>query len=506
MKNKVVYYYEKDNFLFGGDIIVMSYKLSSEEKEKFNFNGNEIVTFIKCKGKVNYKDKNIDYASYISNNFANKDVLLRIQSECFLGNYGDSHCDCESQRVNFAKLIGKMGGIFIHLPQEAQGWGLHYKVEELELQVSGRDKLGNYIGEKNRDEAQKYILKTSKFQDARNYEIISKILSILGVKDNKIVLITDSDKKIDGLKEEGIKLIKYDNDLNIVINSENISEYLVKIINNSHNYNDELITYVFNYLKGREYNYRTISLILDAVKDIEKNANCKIPNEIKDKIKDVYNEIFCSKEKEYIIEDENIIKNQNHFACKVKEIFFKNLITNFGYNIFDRISLEKSYYFRNIKNNEIVKIRTSEIIQSTEQSQFLKGQKHAEKTVNLENQNKVFQQEVSISKLRSYFENPLYDFTKRVEMITIISEGIMDGINIYVKRLPKLENRYLDIYGSYESIKKFIDSLNSSMSLLSIISDKELEDENFSKYNLRFADINAIIEEEVSIFNITKEE
>ncbi len=508
MEDKIVYYYEKDNFLFGGDIIAMSYKLSLEEKEKYKFNGNEIITFIKCKEKINKENKNVNYSSFISRNFSNGNILLRIQSECFLGNYGDSHCDCESQRVNFAKLIGENGGIFIHLPQEAQGWGLHYKVEELELQVSGRDKSGNYVGKKNRDEAQKYILKSNEFRDVRNYEIIEIILNILGVKNNKISLITDSDKKIEELKKKKLDVVKYNSDINVSINSENISEYLVKIINNSHNYDDRIVSYIFDYLKNREYNHRTISLILDAVNDIENNKKCKIPIETKEKIMAVYNKIFCSEEKEFIIEDENVIKTQNHFACKVKEIFFKNLIKNYGYNVFDRISLEKSYYFKNIEENEVIKIRTSEILDSTIKSQFLKGQKHAEKIVNIEKHNKVFQQEVSISKLRSYFENPLYEFIKRVEMVTIISEGTLDGLNIYIKRLPKLENRYLDIYGSYNKIKEFVIKFNNSTngSIISSISDRNLEDENFSEYNLRFADINAIIEEEMSIFNITKEE
>ena len=43
--------------------------------------------------------------------------------ECLLGMYGDLHCDCESQRLESIAKIKDEGGIFIHLPQEAQGWG-----------------------------------------------------------------------------------------------------------------------------------------------------------------------------------------------------------------------------------------------------------------------------------------------------------------------------------------------------------------------------------------------
>lgn len=70
-------------------------------------------------------------------------ILLRIASECLLGTFGDSHCDCESQRLAALRAIQSAGqGVYIHLPQEAQGRGLLYKARELELQVSGRDPNG----------------------------------------------------------------------------------------------------------------------------------------------------------------------------------------------------------------------------------------------------------------------------------------------------------------------------------------------------------------------------
>ena len=56
--------------------------------------------------------------------FAGKKIVLRIQSECFLGMYGDSHCDCESQRIDAIKLISQEGGIFVHLPQEKHRVGV----------------------------------------------------------------------------------------------------------------------------------------------------------------------------------------------------------------------------------------------------------------------------------------------------------------------------------------------------------------------------------------------
>src|SRR5437660_1441821 len=52
-------------------------------------------------------------------------ILLRVSSECLFGVFGDSHCDCEDQRVATLREIQRTGqGIYIHLPQEAQGNGL----------------------------------------------------------------------------------------------------------------------------------------------------------------------------------------------------------------------------------------------------------------------------------------------------------------------------------------------------------------------------------------------
>lgn len=42
--------------------------------------------------------------------------------------------------------------------------------------------------------------------------------------------------------------------------------------------------------------------------------------------------------------------------------------------------------------------------------------------------------------------------------------------------------------------------------MLNVVNDKELEKQNFSNYNLRFADLNSIIEEETNMYTLTKEE
>ena len=93
-------------------------------------------------------------------------------------------------------------------------------------------------------------------------------------------------------------------------------------------------------------------------------------------------------------------------------------------------------------------------------------------------------------------------------MITIISENILDKLNIFIKRVPKSDSRIIDIFGDSNNIRELIEkivSLNSS-TLLSSINDNDLSEQNFSEHNLRFADLNSIIEEEMNMYQLTKEE
>lgn len=92
-------------------------------------------------------------------------------------------------------------------------------------------------------------------------------------------------------------------------------------------------------------------------------------------------------------------------------------------------------------------------------------------------------------------------------MITIISERQIPNINIYIKKLPNIENRIMDVYGKREDIKKFIEKLISSLNrnvLNEVVSNSDYEDENFTDYNLRFADIEVAIQEELEIYNLLK--
>lgn len=449
--------------------------------------------------------KNIDYFNEIKTMFKNKEIFLRIQSECLLGMYGDSHCDCEKQRIDSLELIREKGGIFFHLPQEAQGWGLYYKLQELELQVSGRNKEGKYIGVKNRDDAQKILTGNINFDDCRSYGIVYNILSKLGLKGEKFILISESQKKINALKASGLNIIKYSDFKDMNITSENVSEYLIKILNETHNFDAQIIDKILELIISRKYNSRTLSTLTNIVNKINNDKNYSLDSNIKRKILDVYDRIVCGIEKRYIVDD-SVIKIQNNFSCKVNSSIFKAIQNIYGKNIFDRISLEKLYYFESKVENKSVRIRSSKVLNTIgKKCIFMKGQIHVEQKTFNEEKTQIFQDEISLSKLRSFFENNEYDYVKRVEMITTISEKQIPGINIYIKKLPNIESRIMDIYGKKENIKKFINNLINSLNrnvFNEVVSNTDYEDENFTDYNLRFANLEIAIQEELAIYEL----
>ncbi len=507
--NNFSFYLQNNNTLFNSDILTVCYMADEEEVKKYGLTSPNIVLFIKNDKISEIKSgSDCDYYSEIKKMFADKKIVLRIQSECFLGMYGDSHCDCESQRIDAIKLISQEGGIFVHLPQEAQGWGLHYKLKELELQVSGRTQNGEYVGKKDRDSAQKMLLDVHNFRDNRSYEIVSEIFKKLGIDKNTFLVITDSDKKVSSLNKTEIKFIKYSDDISAKINADNVSEYLIKIYNLTHNFDDEIIDLIIKIIEERKYNERTLLTFVNIIDKIRSDSTYQLDEKIKKKFLDLYENIICGEEKRYIVGDEKYVKLQNNFSCKVDSSIFKTLCKIYGKNIFDRISLEKIYYFQNIETGESVRVRSSRILDNIEDiCCMFNGQFYIEQSTYCDKKRKIVQKEISASSLRAYFENPDYIYQKRVEMVTIISEGVIPGLNIYIKRIPNIENRVIDIFGKSENIRNLINMIVecNNRTLLNVINDRALSEQNFSQYNLRFADLNSVIGEEMDMYALTKE-
>lgn len=508
MKSNYSFYYEKNNVLFNSDALSICYKASKNEMEKFGLTSENIVLLLKSKNiNKNMDKKDCDYFDAVKNLFKDE-IFIRIQSECLLGVYGDSHCDCESQKKCFFDLLKENDGIYIHMPQEAQGWGLFYKLKELELQVNGRNPEGKYVGAMTRDEAQKYLTGNQKFEDKRSYELIYNILSDLGLLNKKFIVYTDSDKKIDEMNKIGVDAIKYSKYIEHRIDSENISEYLIKILNQTHDYSKEIIDSIYEVITERKYNERSLETLIDIVKNINGNKEFKINTYAKKKLLKAYNEIICGEEKDYILKYSSLVKRQNKFTCLVNPMIFRQLSKLYSFNIFGRICYEEVYLFLNNQNYDSKKIRSSRVLDvMDDDSSFFVDQVYVVERTIRNNSNTVVEDTTTKSKLSSMFENSDFEYIRKHEMITYISEGEIEGINIYLKRIPNQENYVLDVYGKRDKINNFINSLahQKQLAILNFVTDLKLEKEEYSEYNLHFSNVDIVIKDEVDNYKKLKE-
>lgn len=122
-----------------------------------------------------------------------KNVTVRIHSECLTGDgFGSLRCDCRDQLITSLGEIEKLKmGVILYLRQEGRGIGFINKIKAYALQDEGYDTI----------EADK---KLGFSGDERDYQIAAHMLSSLKIK--SIKLMTNNQKKIDDLKEHGVKV------------------------------------------------------------------------------------------------------------------------------------------------------------------------------------------------------------------------------------------------------------------------------------------------------------
>jgi 3,4-dihydroxy 2-butanone 4-phosphate synthase/GTP cyclohydrolase II len=123
----------------------------------------------------------------------NKEILVRVHSECMTGDvFGSLRCDCGKQLKRAMEIIeiGKKG-VILYMNQEGRGIGLVDKIKAYHLQDKGLDTV----------EANEILGHPA---DLRDYGIGAQILVDLGLKN--IRLLTNNPRKIVGLEGYSLKV------------------------------------------------------------------------------------------------------------------------------------------------------------------------------------------------------------------------------------------------------------------------------------------------------------
>jgi len=125
--------------------------------------------------------------------FGVEDLPVRLHSECLTGDaLGSLRCDCRDQLTSALRTIGEQEtGMVLYLRQEGRGIGLLNKLRAYGLQDEGLDTVDANVALGFRD-------------DERDYSIAAHMLELLQVR--SIRLMTNNPKKVDGLRELGIKV------------------------------------------------------------------------------------------------------------------------------------------------------------------------------------------------------------------------------------------------------------------------------------------------------------
>ena len=100
MNEKISWYFEQKNNILGDNTLAICYRADEKEVKYNSLTNNNILILIKNNEFAKYINaKKFDLNECLHNSFKDKSIFMRIQCECLLGIYGDSHCDCEQQKM-----------------------------------------------------------------------------------------------------------------------------------------------------------------------------------------------------------------------------------------------------------------------------------------------------------------------------------------------------------------------------------------------------------------------
>lgn len=143
-----------------------------------------------------FKSKdNLEHAALIKGKNFDKEVLVRIHSQCLTGDtFSSLRCDCREQLQQSLKKISRArNGVLIYLNQEGRGIGLTNKIRAYALQENGLDTV-------TANEQLGFAA------DQRNYKIAAQILKKLNI--NQINLLTNNPDKVNQLRRLGVNIKK----------------------------------------------------------------------------------------------------------------------------------------------------------------------------------------------------------------------------------------------------------------------------------------------------------